>query len=494
MEKIKIYFLIFFFSFYFSVLYSNCFPEVFQYLEPKMNYSCQDVSSEYKQAQLVFIDSNPTMFFIKPSKEPITSQSEIKEMLDSYLIYKSNFSEVLLKAKNSAFNFEATNKGPQKNCLQYLGMDTHPCNDIESCKVAAFSVPQTAIAVYAPGFLDAMLDYKQKINDLNNSLNSLNLLLSSKQNFSNYSNYNYIKEILRSMNDVEKKLESYNSNPLMLNKSDEDCLDKNKAKLCFEYCPKLTLPNDWQETKERLLASSIVLENLSSNENLAQKISENSNNWLMFLKKRYSIWDNLQSEIKTLFSSINSSLNSKKWVRQELLEKFNIFAQDFDSISERVKNGEFFVAINEALKLKKDLQILKEEAESLDLKISKLEKSKSNILLSLDYLKQANPSAFESYNSKFDELKNASFYPIESKKLDDLLSFSYSLEKDLLAEIGKIKVNLKDQENQTNNISSKQEKTTQIPSSIQLFASCPLSFISFFLLVVATIKKRNQRI
>ncbi|MCX8163102.1 MAG: hypothetical protein N3D10_00935 [Candidatus Micrarchaeota archaeon] len=466
----NIFFIIIFLFFALGTVIGDCFEQVYQYSEPNLALNCQDLILENNQAQIVYISSNPTLLFIKNSSKPIENQEQIKTILDNSVIFESKFNTLVQELKQRTNELKVSKSAAEQKCLQYTGMDRYECYDKDSCLLAAFAVPQASIAVNSPGFIDAMLDFDKKRKKLNSSIENLSSLLSNPSPSLEYS-----KQLRAAVENLEQEIINYNSCNLMLDKTDPGC-NVSGAK-CFEYCPKILLPSKWIETKKELSSTSSTLEKLNSNSDLAKTLAKNTIDWLKFLEKRTVLWDELKRELNSLFQNINNSLSSKKFSDKALEESLNQSLNAYEQINSKIKNGEFFLAIEQGMSLKINLEQLSKQVSGYREKLNQIDRKLNTIQLSLKEIKQS--ENFDKFNQKFLELKNRTSSPVQANELDELLATSSELEEQVLLEVAKIKLKIKDQpssqEKNTSNLSVEKKPEGLSSGSLLPTSFCPLA-------------------
>ncbi|MEM4196815.1 MAG: hypothetical protein QXV64_01695 [Candidatus Anstonellaceae archaeon] len=482
----KFFKLFFFLVSFTSLTFSGCFEYVYQYTEPNLNIFCEDFYSQDKHFQIVYINKAPTLLFLENSSEPLTEEKKINSLLESSIILKSNFSSTLNLAKKAVEELTLEKNAAEEKCLQYTGISSYECYDKDSCLLAAFSVPQASIAVNSPGFIDAMIDFNKRRKSLTQKISDLSTLLSSPIE----PNAKKIEEILISFNNVEKEVRDYNKSPLMLNENDSECISNPNS--CFEYCPKIFISSSWEESKAKLQNSKQILQNLDNTKNLAKEISQNSLNWLNFFNKRTTMWDEVKSELINLLNSINNSINSKRWKDRNLEAMLNESILEFEAIKLNIKNGEFFVALDRSIKLRSSLQDLSAKAKSYEQKLNEIDSKLKVVQISLDELKSS--AEYEVFNEKFKELKNLSSSTVEVENLEKLSMEVYNLEKDILSAVALKKLNIKEEEIESNisqaqNTTPKTSSTPYTPSF-----SCPFSIglLGLILLLLFNFRAENK--
>jgi hypothetical protein len=499
MKKLLGFFNTFFYSLIFLVIFlglinSAYFQQVYSYLEPNLQISYKDYNLQNSSAQLIYIASNPTLFFVLEEQKPIEDKERIKSLIKESIIYNSNYKENILSTKNKVNEFISLKKPIEDQCLQYTGLAFGPCFDKDSCLKTAMTVPMASIAVYAPGFYESMIDYQKKRNDLNNATSDLLALLDEEN-----PTKEKVQNILNKMQEVEQKVVEYNSNSLMLDRSDPVCNDEKKTVPCFEYCKKIYLPESWEEQKAKLLKTSNTLDDLKDVDNLAEQISSNTKNWLNYLNQKTRLWDSANSDLLTSIKKINSSISSSNWEDEALNQSFNSILENYEQLKKKVSEGEFYYSINKAIEIKNNLNQLLEKIEKYSIKLEAIKKSKSNIAVSLKFLEQADKTSYEKFKSELEELDKSSAYPIKVSKLEELSAAYLELEKNILVAVAKAKLNLNQTSEEFENSSAKKEEKNNslsanqpLDTKISTPSFCQLPILAFALisLLIFLIKKK----
>ena len=223
-------------------------------------------------------------------------------------------------------------------------------------------------------------DWKYKYNELKNNYNSLlakeKAIKEEKINLVNKDNNNLrlIEENEREIEDIkmtndllEKELESYNKNLLILNE------DKLKIK---KSCDEIEKEINSLKEKNKILSSKINNNNQKDNEKIKKEINE--------IKKNN---ENLNYENKNLIMQKNMLTNQKNDIRKEI-EKIKkekqLLVKNMNNI--KIKNSKL---MNNEKKDKKIIENLKKENEDLEKEYNKIKDDYQYLVLENINLKEA---------------------------------------------------------------------------------------------------------
>jgi len=183
---------------------------------------------------LVIAGGNETYVVDGEAGKAVKDRQELRELLEADSKSRSNYSAILEASFGLDEEILAAKEKNEKKCMQYLGLDMHPCNDKESCTVACFAVPQCSGGpLYSDGFLEAFMDWNADRQEFDSLLRAY---AESQEAMANDTAVIESKvSILESLHPLSKKL---SANPIFLNRSDEGCSGGGVAR-CYEYCPKV---------------------------------------------------------------------------------------------------------------------------------------------------------------------------------------------------------------------------------------------------------------
>lgn len=164
----------------------------------------------------------------------VKDRQRLQEILSADTKNRRGFASKLSLALGLDEAVLAAKKNDEEKCVQYLGLEMHPCTDRESCIISCFSVPQCSGGpLYSDGFLEAFMDW----NAIRQRFDSLILAYSNRQERM-ADDASAIDQKIAILDELSPLASNLSKNPIFLNRSDEGCSGGGVAR-CYEYCPKV---------------------------------------------------------------------------------------------------------------------------------------------------------------------------------------------------------------------------------------------------------------
>ena len=199
--------------------------------EPGQSVSVSPLSGSWGGLLLISAEGYETYLFNSSSGKPLLHRQSIEAALTEDIYTRNNFESRASALTNLSSRVMDAKSAAEKKCMQYIGVDMHPCEDTEACKVSCFAVPQCEVIVHSDGFLEAMVQWNEgrkrfdslllEYSDGIDSISADTLAIDGK------------REVLSSLIELSTLL---SSNPLFLGRNDAACNGKNAIR-CYEYCP-----------------------------------------------------------------------------------------------------------------------------------------------------------------------------------------------------------------------------------------------------------------
>ncbi|VVC01650.1 Uncharacterised protein [uncultured archaeon] len=237
--------------------------------------------------------------------EILSDDSRSKSGLDAKASAALGLDEEIASAKDAG----------EKKCMQYLGLDMHPCSDRESCIRSCFSVPQcSAGPLYSDGFLEAFMEWnagRQRFDSL--------LMSYSDSQEKMLEDASLIDQKAALLSELSALSANLSKNAIFLNRSDEGCGGGGTVR-CYEYCPKVNYSASRIDAGRQNLASlKSALASLQSQPVRAEGILNRSLQNDNYLSSRGRLYEEFRLGMQKKVRDLNlsaESLSRRVWDRE----------------------------------------------------------------------------------------------------------------------------------------------------------------------------------
>lgn len=239
----------------------------------------------------------------------------LQEILSADAKNRSSFASKLSLALGLDEAILSAKKDNEAKCVQYLGLDMHPCTERESCILSCFSVPQCVGGpLYSDGFLEAFMEW----NVGRQKFDSLVLAYSDSQEMI-VDGAAAIDQKISVLNELSSLSLNLSKNEIFLNRSDEGCGGGGVAR-CYEYCPKV----DYSAAriasgKQNLAELKAALTSLQWQSLRAEGILNRSTENDYYLANRGRLYEEFRLDMQKQIRNLNvsaESLSKKVWDRE----------------------------------------------------------------------------------------------------------------------------------------------------------------------------------
>ncbi|MEM2963090.1 MAG: hypothetical protein QXN01_01185 [Candidatus Anstonellales archaeon] len=342
---------------------------------------------------LIKINGKETYIYSQDIGGALESVDEIKKALinDAYL--KRGYQGVVGRALSSLRKFRSGKEDLEGRCDRYLGVDKKPCKDKESCLVACFAVPLCSGVINANGFWEAMLDYTQKKDRLNNELYEAEKIL---ENFEE----SKLEELVSRLNNIISISSNLSQNGIFLNRTDPGC-DRFDSR-CFEYCPKINYSTEeLVASKNELGALRVLFLSSAEQEERAVKIAQKTAEQKKYFEERIEKFSKLKDSVSKRIQKIVNASDEilRNLTSQELVDgKANLSAIG-DEILALGREGDY----RQAFGKEDEFEAL---ASNVERKIEELKLRYSNLIKRYEEIskKYASEARFIEPGSEIEEL------------------------------------------------------------------------------------------
>lgn len=255
---------------------------------------------------LVSAGGSETYIFNATSGKWIAEQGQISAILLADLFNRTAFEAKARALENLSSEISAAKKAKEGKCLQYTGLDSHPCTDKQSCLVSCFAVPQCEIVVQSDTFLEAMMDWNAQRQKFD-----LYLLTYSTQIEAIRTDSAAIDAKDAILSKLYLLAENMSNNAMFLTRNDSQCQDGNLK--CYEYCPK----NDYSQTRIQSARQTLsdlksTLRTVSQQQSRSAAIANRTSENEQYLATRGARFQEFRIEMASGISRLSGEINSLK--------------------------------------------------------------------------------------------------------------------------------------------------------------------------------------
>ncbi|MCX6769986.1 MAG: hypothetical protein NT051_04895 [Candidatus Micrarchaeota archaeon] len=252
---------------------------------------------------IVSSDGKETYVFNTQTAKPLTSENEIEQALVNDIYSSGGFDAHLLSLSQFSSNATSAKDTNERKCIQYIGVNMHPCDSIETCKIPCFAVPQCEIIIHSDGFLEVMVEWNAGRQRFDSLLSDFNSNIEEAGN-----NSALLSEKEATLLSLSSLATNLTHSPIFLNRTDPGC-SANGTIRCYEYCPKVdySIPRI-QSALQSISAIRSIQQSVQAQPARAAAIANASSQNEIYLSTRVKDFEALRVRI----SLDNSTLAKKK--------------------------------------------------------------------------------------------------------------------------------------------------------------------------------------